>query len=362
MAAAAESTFTADDAASRLANIGLSDPQQKPSAGNANSLFENTFNNENADEEPENDGDDQQSLDDEEYANTQVTMRALVSTKEAGVIIGKQGKNVSELRELLGVKAGVSKVVQGVHDRVLTIVGTLEGVAKAYAHIAKTLLEQPPNPSAVSLKLLISHQLMGTIIGRAGTRIKLIQDQSGCRMTAAKEMLPQSTERVVEIQGTPDAVNIAVWQVGKCLIDDWERAAGTVLYNPIPRSNGGHNLSNSYSGGNFGPSAPRRTGNGSDFVPRSEPREPRRRSSGEESGDVRTQNISIPGDMVGCIIGKGGSKISDIRNKSGSRISIAKTPHDATGERMFTITGTPENTQRALYLLYEQLEEEKARV
>lgn len=59
-----------------------------------------------------------------------LTLRALVSTKEAGVIIGKGGKNVAELREVTGVKAGVSKVVQGVHDRVLTVSGTLEGVAK----------------------------------------------------------------------------------------------------------------------------------------------------------------------------------------------------------------------------------------
>lgn len=59
-----------------------------------------------------------------------LTLRALVSTKEAGVIIGKAGKNVADLRDQTGVKAGVSKVVQGVHDRVLTVTGTIEGVAK----------------------------------------------------------------------------------------------------------------------------------------------------------------------------------------------------------------------------------------
>lgn len=37
---------------------------------------------------------------------------------------------MAELRETTGVKAGVSKVIQGVHDRVLTVGGTLEGVAK----------------------------------------------------------------------------------------------------------------------------------------------------------------------------------------------------------------------------------------
>ena len=63
-------------------------------------------------------------------AAAQFTVRALVSSKEAGVIIGKAGKNVADLREATGVKAGVSKVVPGVHERVLTVTGTLEGVGK----------------------------------------------------------------------------------------------------------------------------------------------------------------------------------------------------------------------------------------
>ena len=81
---------------------------------------------------------------DDEYAQAQLTLRAIVSSKEAGVIIGKQGKNVADLRDETGVKAGVSKVVQGVHDRVLTVTGALEGTSKAYAIVAKGLLEGAP--------------------------------------------------------------------------------------------------------------------------------------------------------------------------------------------------------------------------
>jgi heterogeneous nuclear rnp K-like protein 2 len=36
-------------------------------------------------------------------------------------------------------------------------------------------------------------------------------------------------------------------------------------------------------------------------------------------------------------------------------------PHDDSGERMFTIVGTQESTERALMLLYSQLEAEKER-
>lgn len=97
---------------------------------------------------------------DEDYAQSQLTLRAIVSSKEAGVIIGKAGKNVADLRDETGVKAGVSKVVQGVHDRVLTVTGGLEGIAKAYAIVARGLLEGAPQMG------------MGGVISSNGTHRK----------------------------------------------------------------------------------------------------------------------------------------------------------------------------------------------
>ena len=196
---------------------------------------------------------------------------------------------------------------------------------------------------------------MGTIIGRQGLKIKHIQDASGVRMVAQKEMLPQSTERIVEVQGTPEGIQRAVWEICKCLIDDWQRGTGTVLYNPVVRVGGpsGAPSGSSYPSGERGggggggggggsggrdsySSGPRvmRTGNGSDFS-NGGPRSYNRRSDSDagargppthdENGEeIQTQNISIPADMVGCIIGRGGTKISEIRKTSGARISIAK--------------------------------------
>jgi heterogeneous nuclear rnp K-like protein len=322
---------------------------------------------------------------DEEYAASQVTLRALVTTKEAGVIIGKQGKNVADLRDQTGVKAGVSKVVPGVHDRVLTVTGSLDAVSKAYGLIAQTLLSNPINsppdanpitPAAnanTSIRLLISHNLMGTIIGRGGLKIKHIQDVSNSRMVASKEMLPQSTERIVEVQGSVESIIAAIWEIGKCCVDDWERGVGTVLYNPAVRlaapggavvvTNGGAGTSSSSSFNSFRRSSNEgrqnysfRTGNGADFTS-----PPAADTESVDPSQNRTQNISIPADMVGCIIGRGGAKISEIRAKSGSKISIAKGPHDESGERMFTIVGSPAGNERALYLLYQQLEMEKYR-
>ena len=217
---------------------------------------------------------------------------------------------------------------------------------------------------------------MGTIIGRQGLKIKQIQDASGVRMVAQKEMLPQSTERVVEVQGTPEGIQKAIWEIGRCLIDDEQRGYGTVLYNPAVRvSTGGPQPTNGAAtgfGGGGGGRSFARTGNGADFSDVA-PRYPKRSETAdvaprgpvptttEDGEDMQTQNISIPADMVGCIIGRGGSKISEIRKSSGARISIAKAPHDESGERMFTITGSAAANEKALYLLYENLEAEKMR-
>lgn len=297
-----------------------------------------------------------------------LTLRALVSTKDAGVIIGKGGNNVANLRDETGVKAGVSKVVPGVHERVLTVSGDAESVAKAYRLIISQLIDaNPPSPAAsapssnTSIRLLISHNLMGTIIGRGGLKIKAIQDASGARMVASKDMLPQSTERIVEVQGSADAIGTAIEQIGKCLLEDWERGQGTVLFHPGPGTDtsAGRRSSNGYSSGSFTSS---RRSNGLRSGGSPPPTPPHTLpSSPEQSANLRTQNISIPSDMVGCIIGRSGTKITEIRRLSGSKISIAKTPHDETGERMFTIVGTPEANEKALFLLYNQLESEKER-
>lgn len=80
----------------------------------------------------------------EEYAASQITLRAIVTSKEAGVIIGKAGQNVADLRDKTGVRAGVSKVVPGVHDRVLTVTGALTGISEAYGLVADGLVKGAP--------------------------------------------------------------------------------------------------------------------------------------------------------------------------------------------------------------------------
>ena len=257
----------------------------------------------------------------------ELSLRALVSTKEAGIIIGKAGATIANIRQKTGVKAGVSKVVTGVQDRVFSAAGDLDGVSSAYGEIARLLLETPLSDSSLppppvgaftSIRLLISHNLMGTVIGRSGLKIKQIQDTSGARMVASKEMLPQSTERVVEVQGAVEAIKTAVFEIGKCLLEDWDRGQGTVQYHPgaagdagvlagglgaqtVTGPTGGIRRTSVASGfgGTFGERRPSRT---SVSLGAGETRRPSESLPPPNDPNLRTQNISIPSDMVGCIM------------------------------------------------------------
>jgi heterogeneous nuclear rnp K-like protein 2 len=161
---------------------------------------------------------------------------------------------------------------------------------------------------------------MGTVIGRAGVKIKQIQDMSGARMVASKEMLPQSTERVVEVQGAQDAIKTAVFEIAKCLLEDWERNVGTVQYHPGAAGDAGvlagglgANTVTGPTGGirrtsmsgfgappaGFGPD--RRVSRGSMSAGAGE-RRPSESQPVVNDPNLRTQNISIPSDMVGCIM------------------------------------------------------------
>ncbi|TPX68028.1 hypothetical protein SpCBS45565_g03404 [Spizellomyces sp. 'palustris'] len=310
-----------------------------------------------------------------------LTLRALVSTREAGVIIGKGGKNVAEVREVTGVKAGVSKVVHGVHERILTVSGPLESVAKAYYLVAKHLLEnpientrqrEPAHPDYTTIRLLVAHQLMGSIIGKGGSRIRDIQEESGARIVVSKEMLPQSTERVIEIYGLVDSIQIAVYQISECILNDIERATGTILYSPENRS-GRSRGPGRYVDDELSPRSDRRGGRRGSIGEGPGPAARRTHargdsqgngvqliSNGSAGGDQRTQTLGIPADMVGCIIGKGGSFINQIRRSSGAKLRIDEL-QDGQTSRMVTITGTDAATKKALGMIYNQLEAEKQR-
>ena len=351
-------------------------------------------------------------------------MRAIISSAEAATVIGKGGENVSQIRRMAGAKCTVSEYSRGAVERILTVSGHVDAVAKAFGLIIRTLnqepIEQPSTPQSKTypLRLLIPHILIGSIIGKQGVRIREIQEASGARLNASESCLPLSTERSLVVLGVADAVHIATYYVGSTLVEQLtERFGGPAASNYAGRHGGPQGVVPGgmqvvpyvpqHAGGQMGhpdsyrnkqpppqrtpapqygmpygqgqppqhsQQAPMPYGAGSPRAsyggagphqpqPYGAPQPshshagpPQQPMQGMVPGQPITQQIFIPNDMVGAIIGKGGAKINEIRQLSGSVIKINE-PQDNNNERLVTITGTQECNQMALYMLYSRLGE-----
>ncbi|CCM04414.1 uncharacterized protein FIBRA_06591 [Fibroporia radiculosa] len=288
-----------------------------------------------------------------------IHMRCLIVTQDASIIIGKGGSHVNEIREKSSARVMVSESIPGNPERILNVSGPLDAVSKAFGLIVRRINDEPfdkpsvPGSRAVTIKFMIPNSRMGSVIGKGGAKIKEIQDASGARLNASEGMLPGSTERVLSVSGVADAIHIATYYIGNILIEANER---------LPSYN-----NSSY----YRPSSNSRRPppNGSSYVPGYSNTYPG--SSHGPPQQLQTQQIYIPNDLVGCIIGKGGSKINEIRHMSASNIKImepgavgvgmngAPAPAGGEGERLVVITGQPANIQMAVQLLYHRLEQEK---
>ncbi|KAJ1350071.1 hypothetical protein KIN20_005781 [Parelaphostrongylus tenuis] len=64
---------------------------------------------------------------------------------------------------------------------------------------------------------------------------------------------------------------------------------------------------------------------------------------------IQTTQVTIPSDLGGTIIGRGGDRINRIREESGAQIQLE--PSTGQEERVITITGTQTQIHAAQYLL-----------
>ncbi|WWD07739.1 hypothetical protein V865_005841 [Kwoniella europaea PYCC6329] len=286
----------------------------------------------------------------------QISMRSLIVTQDASIIIGRGGAHVNEIREKSSARVTVSESIPGNPERILNVSGALDAVAKAFGLIVRRINDEPfdvasvPGSRAVTIKFIIPNSRMGSVIGKGGSKIKEIQEASGARLNASEAMLPGSTERVLSVSGVADAVHIAVYYIGTILLEYQERnpGASTSSYRQVGARNGPP------GGGGGGGGAPPQFNNKDPNAP--------------PPPGMQTQQIFIPNSLVGAIIGKGGSKINEIRGQSQCQIRVTDPGTAAPGtvanpeERLVTITGYPQNINTAVSLLYARVEQERSKM
>ncbi|XP_014662132.1 PREDICTED: poly(rC)-binding protein 3-like isoform X2 [Priapulus caudatus] len=285
-----------------------------------------------------------------------LTVRVIMQGKEVGSIIGKKGDNIKKFREESGAKINISD--GSCPERIVTVTGHADTIYKAFGMISRKLEEDilsGPNSNVpkppVTIRLIVPASQCGSLIGKGGCKIKEIREVTGASIQVASEMLPNSTERAVTVSGTADAITQCVYHICCVMLEQMAKMAHLQHMGQLSPLLGGAQalpggaipaaLLAAAASGNFAmqrPAAP---------MPNSLPTQ------------AQSHEMTIPNDLIGCIIGRGGAKINEIRHLSGAAIKIAN-QEDGSTDRAVTITGAPEAVSMAQYLINASIELYKA--
>ncbi|XP_063533188.1 poly(rC)-binding protein 3 isoform X3 [Cydia strobilella] len=337
----------------------------------------------------------------EEDSKVTLTIRLIMQGKEVGSIIGKKGEIVKRFREESGAKINISD--GSCPERIVTVTGNTSAIFKAFTLICKKFEEWCSqfnegggggSRAPITLRLIVPASQCGSLIGKGGSKIKEIRDVTGANIQVASEMLPNSTERAVTISGTCDAITQCIYHICCVMLESPPKGA-TIPYRPKPNVAGpvilaggqAYTIQGNYAvpaqdmGGlaksplaglaalGLGGLAPTNTGGlnpagigktlaalaGSQLRTSNQ-------SRNQPATNQQSHEMTVPNELIGCIIGKGGTKIAEIRQISGAMIRISNCEEREGGstDRTITISGNPDSVALAQYLINMSVELQKA--
>ncbi|KAI8848071.1 hypothetical protein BC829DRAFT_225619 [Chytridium lagenaria] len=245
-----------------------------------------------------------------------------------GLVIGKGGENMKRIEKDAGVKIQFSQD-QSPNDpeRRTTIMGPEDGIKIAKDLISEIIdgtSRRPDAPTSSSsdysaptghygprstsgpgqttFPLEVPASKVGLVIGRSGETIKSLQERSGAKIGVVQDQDSKSATRTVNLTGSADAIEKA-----KAFIMELVSGGAGKPYGGAP---------NGYEGGDF-------------------------------------EELKIPNDRVGLVIGKGGEAIKSIQGMFNVRVVIDQTPN-MNNERGIKVYGNKDDIIRAVEAIVEK--------
>ncbi|XP_078311367.1 uncharacterized protein LOC111100450 isoform X3 [Crassostrea virginica] len=272
----------------------------------------------------------------------QTVVEVVVPGNKVGLVIGKGGETIRQLQRRGGVKMVVIQDdnIPPAREKPLRISGDPHKCQRAKEMVLELLAER-------EVKIPVPRTAVGMVIGKNGDMIKRIQQESGAKVQFKADD-GHSPERVCAITGSPDKVQIAAQMIQHLLIEYNEKTQKVHLFQVswLTREGGmGRGLGRGRGGsgpvrgrGEFGGGPSRGLWRGDGF-----------RGSQEETQFV------VPADKCGLVIGKGGETIRRINQESGAHVELQKHPGPNPYQKLFSITGTPDQIQHAIEMIREKV-------
>ena len=323
-----------------------------------------------------------------------------MQNNHCGTIIGKGGVNIKAIREQSDCKVQVSELAPGAAERLVTTTGSIAGINKAAELMIEVLEEQAAaDPAAATegerthtLKLILSNNQVGGIIGKAGVTIKAMRDESGAVIKVDPAQTMQN-ERVVSLSGTKAALvkahMLTAEKIASMPPDDDSKASKHQRTNPpgfpmqqqyAPQGYAPQGYAPQPGYGQYAPQPaygqhPPQPGYGqppqgyqqqqqyppqpgySPYAPQPGGYAPQGYAPPAQGGPTADggHEQMVPVALVGRLIGKAGSAIKELREMSGANIKVNSECEAGTQERKVVVSGTPDAVQYALGLIAQKL-------
>ena len=179
------------------------------------------------------------------------------------------------------------------------------------------------NPAAItsssntfSLRILVDSDFVGAIIGRSGSTIRSITQQSKARIDVQREESLEQEEKVITISGNPANCSEACYEIMKICQNEINSSCLYEEDTPDPRD--GH-------------MRPRYT-------------------------NIHALHILAPSTLMGRLIGRGGASIKKIMEQTSTKIKISvNSLTETTGEHKITVVGSLEKVHQAEKLISSKL-------
>ncbi|GFU45892.1 far upstream element-binding protein 1 [Nephila pilipes] len=236
-----------------------------------------------------------------------------VPDKMVGLIIGRGGEQIIRLQTETGCKIQLASDSNGAPNRPCTLTGNRESVEAVKSMIEQIISKAnspfPPEPGHIPdgqyvAEMMIPGPKVGLLIGKGGENIRNLQEKGGVKMVLIQDG-PQQTihEKPLRISGDPQKVEFAKQMVIDLLAQkDMERNY----------ANGG--------------------------------------------GPTTQEEIMVPRQAVGVVIGKGGDMIKRIQQDSGARVQFIQGKEDLPGDKLCQITGAIDQVQKASVMIRDLIE------
>ncbi|XP_076456197.1 poly(rC)-binding protein 3-like isoform X3 [Babylonia areolata] len=278
-----------------------------------------------------------------------VTLRLVMPASQCGSLIGKQGCKIKEIREATGASIQVaSEMLPNSTERAVTVSGTADAITQCIKYICGIMQDSPPKGANLPYR---PKPVVSPVFVSGGQPYSVQPQMTLANQDPMKSLPPHMTMAPHPVPIIPTAQTI--------LPGGYVPVNGLTTRVPLAARHAAPTIITPGFLPTPIPSMPWPKDQLAGMTHIQYPRHTNPAQAPPLPAGQATHEMAIPNDLIGCIIGRGGQKINEIRQVSGANIKISNA-EDGTADRKVTITGTPDNIGVAQYLISTSMELHKA--